>query len=640
MESPAQKMATLVASPEYAAAVKSYSNGYINGAALQKPGSVGFKLWLLYSNHLRANGAPPSTRIAEELARDHGLNTTSATNALGKWSAYYGLRPPRSGAYAASSANRIVNANTSERLFVARSAMDDHGSSISARGTMPLLTEVKPVPRSDKPPILIRIPIEGEITANAPQPAAIDAKSVVKGKKHNERCSDCKNTIIDMFRCLYGQVKVDHKIDVPIQADNFLGKPVYKHLKRLLEALEANRGHKGFIKLKNLHRCDLFVPAINTVVEFDESQHFTNARKISLSHYPEDLKLGFDPELWKALCDKICAKDNDPEYRDEQRAWYDAMRDFLPIVSGLNPTIRIHMGAHDWCSLDVKNPQDVNFFRSKIAGLPSVKGENFNSDKAVIATVNIESHGDYNNASRCELLKSVLERLDGTIDAVVLPAGFFKVIENASSVMRTHAEAVTNMLNELQRHTLVCFGIDGRGTRDQIAVAVNRAGILGVGRKFHPTDGEKGLTELAPTYTEGDSGFPRIINIKGKNVFLAVCYDGFGIRQKALLNPGVQVVFDIVHGFRPQGEGSSGEVYFAKHAFAGSAKQWDCPVFGSAVFFNREIPSKWPTGVVWDQEKKSTKEWRYSDNPLLPEKEFRLEGTEMAENSVIQIFTI
>lgn len=90
-------MAALVASPEYAAAVNSYSNEYVNGAALQRPGSVGFALWLLYSLHLEENGIPPSPKTAMALAKDHGLNTTSAVNALRKWSAYYCLRPPLSG---------------------------------------------------------------------------------------------------------------------------------------------------------------------------------------------------------------------------------------------------------------------------------------------------------------------------------------------------------------------------------------------------------------------------------------------------------------------------------------------------------------------------------------------------------------
>ncbi len=99
MTTPNEKMGQLLASPKYAKAVESYTNRFVNGAGLQKPGSVGFALWLLYSNYLKATGMPPPRHIAIQLAKDHGLNTTSATNALGKWSAYHGFRPPRTGSY-------------------------------------------------------------------------------------------------------------------------------------------------------------------------------------------------------------------------------------------------------------------------------------------------------------------------------------------------------------------------------------------------------------------------------------------------------------------------------------------------------------------------------------------------------------
>ena len=99
MTAPNEKMGQLLASPEYAKAEESYTNRFVNGAGLQKSGSVGFAFWLLYSNYLKATGTLPPTHIAIQLAKDYGLNTTSATNALGKWSAYHGFRSPRTGAY-------------------------------------------------------------------------------------------------------------------------------------------------------------------------------------------------------------------------------------------------------------------------------------------------------------------------------------------------------------------------------------------------------------------------------------------------------------------------------------------------------------------------------------------------------------
>jgi len=92
----------------------------------------------------------------------------------------------------------------------------------------------------------------------------------------------------------------------------------------------------------------------------------------------------------------------------------------------------------------------------------------------------------------------------------------------------------------------------------------------------------------------------------------------------------MDVILDLVHGFYPKGEGGSGDVYFAKHGFAGASKEWDCLVFGAAVFFNRKIPERWPSGVYWNQGGKNTQKWRYEDNPIKSQVEFEVsikEGT-------------
>ena len=50
-------------------------------------------------------------------------------------------------------------------------------------------------------------------------------------------------------------------------------------------------------------------------------------------------------------CDEIRAYDNDPPYRDEQRAWYDTLRDFIPEMKGFLPTVRVFAKDLAWCSL-------------------------------------------------------------------------------------------------------------------------------------------------------------------------------------------------------------------------------------------------------------------------------------------------
>ena len=64
------------------------------------------------------------------------------------------------------------------------------------------------------------------------------------------------------------------------------------------------------------------------------------------------------------LCERINSKDNNPPYRDEQRAWYDTLRDFLPALIGFKPTIRLFTWDFVWCSLDPDNPSDIRRFKN------------------------------------------------------------------------------------------------------------------------------------------------------------------------------------------------------------------------------------------------------------------------------------
>lgn len=132
--------------------------------------------------------------------------------------------------------------------------------------------------------------------------------------------------------------------------------------------LQNYRGFKRFVRTKTLPRCDFFILNPGFILEFDESQHFTIPRKITLELYPENFKLGFNRERWIKLCKKINARDNDPPFRDEQRAWYDTLRDFLPALLGLKPTVRLFVRDFVWCSLDPDNPSDVKKFERFLKG--------------------------------------------------------------------------------------------------------------------------------------------------------------------------------------------------------------------------------------------------------------------------------
>lgn len=91
----------------------------------------------------------------------------------------------------------------------------------------------------------------------------------------------------------------------------------------------------------------------NFIFEFDEYQHFSSARLKTFEFYPTDLKTNFSVDHWKELCKTH--KDKADKYRKAktttdfnfvggrtaQRAYLDCFRDLLPLLNGLQPTVRI-----------------------------------------------------------------------------------------------------------------------------------------------------------------------------------------------------------------------------------------------------------------------------------------------------------
>jgi len=190
--------------------------------------------------------------------------------------------------------------------------------------------------------------------------------------RHNERCPECKETIYKLLAKIYGKVEKAPKFRIGTKPEAFRGTQYYNELKEIYSALQNHRGFKDFVRSKTLPNCDYFVPDPGMIVEFDESQHFTAARKVALQHYPAKLKWGFDRRSWLERCIKLNRKDNDPPYRDEQRAWYDTLRDFLPKKLNLYPTVRLFSKDAVWCALKAEKSADISKFKS-ILGLKGLE---------------------------------------------------------------------------------------------------------------------------------------------------------------------------------------------------------------------------------------------------------------------------
>ena len=122
-------------------------------------------------------------------------------------------------------------------------------------------------------------------------------------------------------------------------------------VRRLRERLALHRNFNNFSTPGRALRCDFYIPRANLIIEYDERQHFTEPRALALELYPPTLSLGFDAQRWLNACRKIRSRDNQPPYRDEQRAFYDALRDILSQANGTR-LIRIKHEDWDWSRPD------------------------------------------------------------------------------------------------------------------------------------------------------------------------------------------------------------------------------------------------------------------------------------------------
>ncbi len=181
---------------------------------------------------------------------------------------------------------------------------------------------------------------------------------------HNESCSNCKQRIYEMLVVIFGEdsVHTQYNMNFSSRVNDMESHPFNSALSNIFERLQEYRDHKDFVRVKKMPNVDYFIKD-QFIVEFDESQHFTIPRKIALELYPKELKVGFDQEKWQRLCLELNKKDNDPAYRDEQRAWYDTLRDFVSAYKGLKPTVRLYASDHEWCKLDSRKKEDIDYFK-------------------------------------------------------------------------------------------------------------------------------------------------------------------------------------------------------------------------------------------------------------------------------------
>lgn len=162
---------------------------------------------------------------------------------------------------------------------------------------------------------------------NAKEQKELLAKLLNKFYPNKVNCKQNGNTEIDFE---WGNIKSDTK----------------EKYSEIYNALRDYRGYTEFAKPGKI-KCDYVIECIKTIIEYDEDQHFTKAREITFNHYPQDVETTFDKEVWIERCVRLNRHDNDPLYRDEQRAFRDAIRDIEAYKNGYK-LFRVYNGEYDF----------------------------------------------------------------------------------------------------------------------------------------------------------------------------------------------------------------------------------------------------------------------------------------------------
>jgi len=322
-------------------------------------------------------------------------------------------------------------------------------------------------------------------------------------------------------------------------------------LGRIFAALTSYRGHTGFATAGRRLVCDIVIPSQRLIVEYDERQHFTVPRAIALQLYPNNVTICFDRTEWIAHCKSIAATDNDPIYRDEQRAFYDSVRDILASVNGYR-VARLKHGAVDWQTCDADKELSTLFSARPVRnsrGTPS---------SPRLATVCIQGQPARRyrtHTRRFELLAKVAGEINtrwDKLEAVVFPGGFLRLDTTIGPVCYANriqaldtagfVAPVTKAVAALDRSpgVLIVFGVDGPNYPngdggDQLCVAADKSGIIGIARKVFPVAGNEAGCLLC--YDADFSEARRVVNLSsGRRAILSACYDMFGVAERGNIN--------------------------------------------------------------------------------------------------------
>ena len=228
-----------------------------------------------------------------------------------------------------------------------------------------------------------------------------------------------KNALQKLLQKYFGIIETEKKFD-------WLKTPDHNNLPKEYESVAINllkyRNQNGFLKSHYQLLCDIVLDDRKLIFEYDENQHFTKARKITLENYPITIQLSFSKQSWIAACEKINAKDSSPMDRDEKRAYYDTVRDIEAFKHGYT-LIRIKHGDIDW-----EAPEAYKHFDNLLAE-QIIEGYEISSHKIARIVVTSKQYDRYGNPNFVRL-ESMIEKFISKVynkkhfEFIITPGGF------------------------------------------------------------------------------------------------------------------------------------------------------------------------------------------------------------------------
>jgi hypothetical protein len=272
---------------------------------------------------------------------------------------------------------------------------------------------------------------------------------------------NAKHIIYEFLRKIFKTVHQEYSISIKTDLEYYKGKSYYNELENVYYSIIEGKRNYSFVRKKSLQPSDFWIKDYEFLVEVDERQHFSKARYRALQAYPKNLSIGFSRSEWISLCLRLKAKDSNPIYRDEQRAWYDSLRDFIPFIyPGSKPIHRIYQDSFNWISLDPSNDKHVEIFLLK-SGLkkyirdyidkPSATTENKRLQKSNISVQkkSVKSigrlilTGGYDCTFPDKILNKVFSKdYDKKFNYFTTPGGFFQ-----KTIPNSHFVSISNTKN-------------------------------------------------------------------------------------------------------------------------------------------------------------------------------------------------